>query len=976
MKSLMILILAFSFNALADEDQKNSNVIKELRMVEGQEKQNEIKALKTELLVEQSEKRALAQIKKLIKKYRGTPMEADMWFRLAELHMRRAKTERFFEIHRTSETVTSFLPRRIKKASQSKEIRKAIEVYERIRKRFKNYSRLDLVLFNNAFARQQLGHQKKAERLYWQIVKQFKNSLLVPDAHLAIGEINYDLRKFQLALEHFMMIEKYPNSRVYPYGIYKAAWCAYNLRNALDAMKKLEKVVAYGKYINEKKLDSRLDLRKEALRDMSLFYGEVYEAADAVSYFKDQASELDMSPYVLRLVGLYRRHSRFQDVEQVLKELIKAVPDSDQTPEAFHMLVMNYEEMRNREKAIGQLAEFSGFCTDLPAKKDDKENLLKNICTQKISLTSKNLAAKWHRMWKKNESFPVFSKGAEAAYKTYIKHNDASKKEMGPIRGSYADLLYQMKRFREASKEYAMVRLAKPDKELDHSSAYSAIVSLEKSVKDNWNDDDENIFVNLSKYYLKQFPKGEYSLDIRFKKSLIAYKKERYDEAAPDFKLLGTQYHKTEKGQSAQDLYLDILNIKKNFGLLKTEAKTFLKLASNKERQVKIKRIYQEAFFSEVQQFEDGAKKEQAIEGYISFAKENQNSPLAPKAWWNASQLLFSTGKIVKGSNTCIAFSKQFPNDKTSRDCLIQAAGELEQIGEIKDTIKVVSKLETLDPDHATKWLEIRADFMSLLGQTAGALKLYSKAIDTLKPEEKIKRLLKMASIHRRQGSQAELKGIKTELMNMGAEPYSSRYLTDRAYDKFEAKDFPEAFKLARKVVGTAKADIRDKARARFLQAEILRGEFDRQSVKARVERIALVLAIKTEKLEKAQKAFQATLNYGDPEFSVKSLENLSAMYSEYARSIRTMTLPADTPEQDVQIFRQEIEALTIPMEEKGVDTLQLALQAAKDAKLIDGSVVRLEGKINKLNMKETDVPELQISLPAFAGPRIREVGS
>ena len=44
------------------------------------------------------------------------------------------------------------------------------------------------------------------------------------------------------------------------------------------------------------------------------------------------------------------------------------------------------------------------------------------------------------------------------------------------------------------------------------------------------------------------------------------------------------------------------------------------------------------------------------------------------------------------------------------------------------------------------------------------------------------------------------------------------------------------------------------KSQARYIQAQILENEFDRQSVKSQVERFTTVFAIKTEKLEKSTK--------------------------------------------------------------------------------------------------------------------------
>src|SRR5690606_25682317 len=148
-------------------------------------------------------------------------------------------------------------------------------------------------------ARQQLGQEKEAERMYWYLVKNFRNSPLVPDCHLAIGEINFDRSNFSFALEHFNAIKKYPESRVYPYGLYKAAWAYYNMRDAVSALKKLEEVVAYGKYVADQKIEQRLDLRKEALADMTVFYEDVLPAKSAFAYFRKQASELDVGPIIL-----------------------------------------------------------------------------------------------------------------------------------------------------------------------------------------------------------------------------------------------------------------------------------------------------------------------------------------------------------------------------------------------------------------------------------------------------------------------------------------------------------------------------------------------------------------------------------------------------------------------------------------------------------------------------------------------------
>ena len=91
---------------------------KDLQVTGENQKLDDLRSVQAELLIEKNEKKAMAQMQKLLRKYRNTPMEAGLWFRLAELHMRRAKAARFFEMNRKSETVVSLAPGQVKKSKR------------------------------------------------------------------------------------------------------------------------------------------------------------------------------------------------------------------------------------------------------------------------------------------------------------------------------------------------------------------------------------------------------------------------------------------------------------------------------------------------------------------------------------------------------------------------------------------------------------------------------------------------------------------------------------------------------------------------------------------------------------------------------------------------------------------------------------------------------------------------------------------
>jgi tetratricopeptide (TPR) repeat protein len=172
---------------------------------------------------------------------------------------------------------------------------------------------------------------------------------MVPDAYLNVGEIRFQHRDFTAALMNFKAIRQFPQARVYPYGLYKAAWAYYNLQDAESGLKQLEEVVAFGRQIAITKQDSKLDLRKEALGDMALYFSDVKKSPDAVKYFQAQAQELDAIPYIMRLVDLYSRHGSFKDIELVLKDVLKTFPDSPTAAQAHEELAWNFERMKMRK---------------------------------------------------------------------------------------------------------------------------------------------------------------------------------------------------------------------------------------------------------------------------------------------------------------------------------------------------------------------------------------------------------------------------------------------------------------------------------------------------------------------------------------------------------------------------------------------------------------------------------------------------
>lgn len=979
------------------------SIEEELRLREGDETGNEVKALKTEMLVMRSERQALAQLEKLRVRYKGTRMEAEILFRLGEIHMRRARSERFFEVHRDSAQVVRFAPELVKTASEVSQIKRAVGLYLDIQKRFPRFRALDTVTFNAAYAYQQIGDDKLAEAQFKTLLSKHPGSSLVPDSLLSLGEIYYSRRQFPVALEFFSMIKAHAEARVFPYGLYKAAWCRYNMQDASSAMGLLEEVVAFGHAKAAGSSAVKLDLRKEALGDLALFYSEARKPEAAVEYFVAQARDLDAVPFILRLVELYKRHSKYSEVDTVLRQVLDKRPGSTQIAAVHEELIWNADRLKRRDVAAKQLLALVKACESFSSKSPERLD-----CDGKTVDVAKKLGAKLHAFWKKERSSELAELSLQT-YEVYLKGATVANHELAQVRYAYADLLFAQGRFRDASANYDLVHrfaiqrsvsaaakrsppdLMQIDPKLAVDAHYGAVVALERAVGEGkWSDSDEETFSRLGDLYLTKAPKGPYALDVRFKKGFIAYEKENYEKAAPLLKAIGwdpvaANHPKVGK---AQDLFLDILNIRKDYRGLKEAAQALLVRTPERGREEQLAKIRREAWFAEVAELEQKGESKKAVVMYKAFATENPEHELGPRAWWNASQILFKTGEAKGGADMCAQMPTLFPSAlkaANTKDCLTQAAKTYEALARLDLAARVLLNLADVDSEKSAVWRELSIDFMALSGQRenkekaiAGLLKSATEKPADAKQELKLEKrdalLEKALALAEELGDSKWLAQVRGKIDALGAEPAVSRFAALEAQQAYDDGDSAKAFALAKKVVGreAKHPDVkRYAAQARFIQARILEDEYRAQSVKARVERMGVVLALKTERLEKAQKAYQSAAKLGDPAVAIDSWGRLAELYLDYASTVKGMKLPADVPESDQKTFQAEIEQIVLPMEEKGIEALNQAVEAAKKHSLLDGKAGQLQARLDRLNLRgdlamKVEIQKLPRLVPGF----------
>lgn len=924
-----------------------SSVEDELKMSAKDEVGNETKALKAELLISRNDEKALQQLKKLLSKYKGTALEASLHFRLAELYMRKAKTATFFEVHRKDDEVVNFAPKQVKSEGSRQWVTKSVDTYDFIQKKFSHFRDMDLVLFNNAFARQILGQEKAAVQLYKKVIDNFTDSPLVPDSHLAVGEVLYNSKSFEAAYAEFQKIRQYSDSRVYAYGLYKGAWALYNLRRNEEAMKQLEEVVDFSfAQASEEEGSNKLVLVREALEDMVSFYEDVKKPQDAVSYFKKQSRGQQYGSLILKLGSLYQRHGKHQFLETVYTDLISDSPLIVERPQIHKELVESYEIRQKRGNAVEELEKLSQLCTEGSKWFGAQEAPARKECLDELFETGKLHAAKWHKEYNKSKAV-VLGNFVRRAYESILrefKYTDIDK-----VRYSYSELLFQLNDFRKASEQYSLVAAITKDSKMKHDASYAALVSLEKDVKEKWSDKDEELFSNLAATYIKMNPQGSFVTDVKFKKAFIAYEKGKYDRATPELRELAIAHSGTERGKKAATIYLDILNLKKNFALLKDESLFFIKkLSFDKNTKQEFLKIHQQAYLIVIQELESSKKYAEASAGYKSFADDNPESELADKALYNAIRCATLAEKPKDAAALSEYALKKYSHSPYNLEItknLVQIYESFAQLGSAANTLL---KLAELDSKNKQENLLRAADYKALSGDWKPAYQIYAQLGGSSSLE-------RMAALQEKYGEWKNTEKLLNQIIASQVQPQASiaSYKITKKY--CDEKNDEECFKLSKQVVSQRNEKNVSKwavAQARMQQARILEKEFDQVGVKARPERLSQVLAIKADKLERVQKAYQDVLNLGDKQTAIEALARLAGVYNKFSQGLRGIEAPADLPENDKTKFNQEIENMVIPMEEKGAETLQIALKQAKQLDLHDGLIAQIQDELNKLSRK------------------------
>jgi tetratricopeptide (TPR) repeat protein len=559
---------------------------------------------------------------------------------------------------------------------------------------------IDEVYFQLAYAFDQLGQNKEAAQYYSRLVQKFPNSRRVADAHYALGEYYFAKLDFGKALVSFTEVVRFTRAAIRPYAEFKIGWCHYNLQAYGKALEKWKLVVNLANSSDSASKGTRIRLKDEAIRDMTLAFVELKQTDAAMDYYSKNASEKNLGDLYNKLSTLLQDKGEYDESVRVLKTFIARKPNDLRSAD-LQIQIVDTANLKNDKTLLWkEVMELNrAFAADSPwAKANAQSPDLKEL-KEKMHNVGYTYAKKMHFLGQKDKS-AYYIEQAIKGYKIYLAAY-SNRKEAMEVRFLLGELQYMRDQYKDAEKTFAgftsnkELRTSDPQRyekafEYQRTSSYFLVqkeMAAFRAVQFKPEQPSRPLSKELQDYvtvcdnYMTAFPRKPGTLDCQIDTAEIFLKTNNLPQAEKRLMVLAKERSNRKEGSlSAEFLLLISKNDKKKLATTTNELLAIPALANGEigKRLVEIKRANR---FEEVKDLETGGKFEQAAQEFERLASDRSYSK-ADAAWFNAGINYRKANKLDKAVQSYQRLISDFPKSTLVGDAMLEiidlSAGRLQ----------------------------------------------------------------------------------------------------------------------------------------------------------------------------------------------------------------------------------------------------------------------------------------------------------
>jgi len=584
----------------------------------------------------------------------------------------------------------------------------AIARYRELLKKYPRAARLDEALFFLADTLQESGRDPEAVAAARELTRRFPRSPWAPASHVFVGEHLFDAARLDEALKEYRAAAEVPTDDVYPYALYKAAWCRFNQNAFGDAMKLFKRVVE----VSEKSGDvNTVQLAREARRDYVLAYARIGKPESA----KDEFAKKFGGPASLKMLEQYGKllfdTGRDPEAQLVHRQLLAIHGDApaavlDQT----RLLVLAQRGGKRREllaEARQLVQAFDRVRSRTGAGAGDTDERYQEA-HRLGEETLRNLAVQIHNEARKTQLEETWS-AARALYANYLTLFPEAP-DAYDLRFFYGELLYSLGLKAEAADQYEEIvrqdaKAKKPGRWLQ-KAAWSAVLSRNEALLHGASEQkdtgerraqrplaaEEKKLAAACRLYLEALPEGPHSVEVAFKVGRLEYVSGDYEAAQKHLSWIALAHPEHELSEFAANLVLDMENMRGNWEAVHRWALRFLedrRLTAHGSLVQDLKRIEEQSAYALADAVAPDAKKADAL---LAFVATHPQGLLGDKALFGAAAALSRIGRLDDALAARARVWKEQPGSALVPRALLASASDLAATGDLGEAAALLER--------------------------------------------------------------------------------------------------------------------------------------------------------------------------------------------------------------------------------------------------------------------------------------------
>jgi len=915
---------------------------------------------------------------------------AEALYKLAELYWEESKVTYLVKMGDYQRAVTACHGdrsqcRAVPRKQPRLDLARAQVVYDRLIHEYPRFRKIDTVLYLYAFSLREQGRAAESVKFFQQILDGYPGSRFAADAWMAVAEHRfYEEQNYRASLLAYEKVLTFPKSSLYDLALFKTAWCYWKLGETNTSAQRFKDVLDLsrrkagqqgqgpGQGIEQKRAE---DLQGQAMEYLvELFTEDDTKSAKDAFEFLAQIGGTDYSQKILlRLADTVFDQTRYERAAEAYRLLIALDPKGIAAPDHQKRVVECAQALGEPSAAVAEMRRLAtdyGPRSAWAAANHERPKAIahaRQIAEEQIRTLAKSLHAEAQASEKQSKVIDTarYARAAEA-YAFYLEtFPDAA--DGIELRYLRADILYfKLGRLADAGDEYLRVGKSKPAGPYHKDALLQAMNAFEKlrrptpGARREITESDRK-FADAADLYATLFPKDREIVTVIYKNGQFFFDHGDYDEAVKRFGLIIERYPEDTNAGPAGDRILEALSKAKDYENIEQWARRLqgTKPFAAKADQERLDRMIVVAVMKSGEKYAAEGKLAEAAGFYLRIPKEHPRDPRAPQALHNAGSLFERAKQPEAAVAAYTRLADDYPQAPEAAEALFTAA-------RIEENIAVYDRAATLYEQVATRYPQSKPAAEAL--RNAGVLR------ETLGENEKaIRHFAEYARKHKDRGDARELAfevGVVRERQQdwKAAAQAFEEYARGRADDPRAGEALTRAGDAWRKAGSEGKAkDVLARAvaagagarggrsrqsragagaglggsgfadsrywaaEARYLQGELVSKDYERVRIAGKPKQLARVLEEKAKLLESARQVYLDVVTYGSPEWATAALLRIGQGYEAFARSMREAPVPKDLSSAEQQVYRDELEKLTVVIEDKAIAAYRSGYAKALD---------------------------------------------